>query len=49
MSGLGLLLAFLIGMSAGAMLTAAAVLLLALGATRKRQEHLDQLIAGGRR
>jgi formate/nitrite transporter FocA (FNT family) len=43
------LTAFLLGMSAGLFLALVVLLVLALQATRRRQEQLDELIRGGRR
>lgn len=49
MSAAWLAIAFVLGLTAGAFLTGLLVLLAGLRATRKRQEHLEQLIKAGRR
>lgn len=42
-------LAFALGLLAGAFLVGLIMLVFAIHATRRRQQHLDALIAGGRR
>lgn len=42
-------LAFVLGMLAGSFLIGLIMVVFAINATRRRQQHLDSLITGGRR